>query len=542
MAAKGWFSSWPESRVMAGFCTIVLSCILILVLFDMNSSIRFVLPCEDCRQLGSKPTSPEAIARASLDEHMRHIVTEIMANLSSILKPSGENPQSASSVLEVGVIEEWQLPAVTNDRPHEKLDHPETYGQARRFKPIGSGAFLFVQFGAYRGGPNTFAVVGLGTKGLHKHGNPGFECSYVSNSNSTTVDGVATKYNADWDYGRQYTVVVVNCTFAVDVGVDGSGGRLEVVANHGTLDHTGLPDVRFVALTEEPNTYDGSLFSPPYRYDYLYCGSPIYGTISPQRMREWIAYHVRLFGPRSHFIIYDAGGIDGDVRKVLRPWMELGYITIMNIRQEARYDVYYFSQFLVNSDCVFQAKTLAKWAFFFDVDEYVYVPDYLRFEEVMVSYDKMGRKAQQLVFKQNFMNHNHCRRENLSSQALQRQWGFEKLVYKCTEDAKDIKGFSNKKYAVQAQYALDAGVHKAQHTLVPERTNYYDTVVHDSRLMYYHYHSTISRRSELCEEFLNVNTTRILNATHVLDTSMVALANAVREFENRTIGPQPFLV
>jgi galactan beta-1,4-galactosyltransferase len=42
----------------------------------------------------------------------------------------------------------------------------------REFKPYGNAAALFVQMGAYRGGPYTFAVIGLASKPIHVFGKP----------------------------------------------------------------------------------------------------------------------------------------------------------------------------------------------------------------------------------------------------------------------------------------------------------------------------------------------------------------------------------
>ncbi|CAM6092094.1 unnamed protein product [Calypogeia fissa] len=531
---------FPDHKVMAGFCSTSIFCLLLFILLHLSSDSRGVVPCGDCK-LGSILMSSSTLGvELAEEERVREVVTNLSTTyLSESEGNLTENPQQP----EVKVIEEWRLPSVTEDRPHEKLDDVDTYGEPRRFMPMGSGAFLFIQFGAYRGGPKTFAVVGLGTKGLHLLGNPGFNCSWVSNGDNSTVEGTTKKYYPDWGLGRQYSVVVVNCTFDTEVGVDGSGGRLEVTANHGTWDHTGLPDVHFVALTEEANKYDGSIFSAPYKYDYLYCGSPLYGPISPQRIREWIAYHVRLFGPRSHFILYDAGGIHDDVRKVLEPWIKLGFVTLENIRQESRYDVYYYSQFLINNDCVFRGKTLANWTFFFDVDEYIYVPNYLTFDRVMLDYTWKGRRAQQVHFRQNFMNHNHCRNDSLEAGDRQRRWGFEKLVYRRTQRTREF-GFTNRKYAIQAQYALTAGVHMSTDTTLPEGKDLrHTTIYEDSKMIYFHYHNTIDNRGELCEEFIDpsLEFTAIDNAAHVLDLGMAVLADAVRDFENRTIGPQPFL-
>jgi hypothetical protein len=321
---------------------------------------------------------------------------------------------------DVKLVKEWEWPSVTADRPNEELNDSDSFAQPRRYMPLGSAAFLFIQFGAYRTGPNEFAVVGLGPKGLHKEGNPGFECGWASTGDNSTVQGKASKKTPDWGLGRQYSTVVVHCIFGTEVGAKRDGGRLELVAKHGSSDHTGLPDVNWVALIEEPNQYNRTKFVSPYKYDYLYCGSPIFGSISPQKIREWIAYHVWLFGPRAHFILYDAGGINEGVRRILEPWVRRGSVTVLNIRQESRYDQYYYSQFLVVNDCLFQAKSLAKWTFYFDVDEYIHVPEPFTFDQVMLEYNSMGRRAQQVHFKQNFMSHFHCRNESLDAGALKR--------------------------------------------------------------------------------------------------------------------------
>ncbi|KAD7478957.1 hypothetical protein E3N88_02093 [Mikania micrantha] len=43
---------------------------------------------------------------------------------------------------------------------------------------------------------------------------------------------------------------------------------------------------------------------------------------SPQQIREWIAYHMKIFGEKPHFVIHDAGSVHPDVTAVLRPWVE----------------------------------------------------------------------------------------------------------------------------------------------------------------------------------------------------------------------------
>ncbi|GKV11434.1 hypothetical protein SLEP1_g22695 [Rubroshorea leprosula] len=113
-------------------------------------------------------------------------------------------------------------------------------------------------------------------------------------------------------------------------------------------------------LTKPPRSLNISMFAVEPKYDYLYCGSPLYGNLSPQRVREWIAYHVRLFEKRSCFIIYDARRVHEEVLKVLKPWMELGYVTLQDVRDQERFDGYYHNQFMVVNDCLHRYKFMAK--------------------------------------------------------------------------------------------------------------------------------------------------------------------------------------
>lgn len=249
----------------------------------------------------------------------------------------------------------------------------------RAFNPYGAAAYNFIFMSAYRGGLNTFAIVGLASKPLHVFGNPTYQCEWVPHSSESPplASTITYKMLPDWGYGRVYTVVVVNCTFPVPVGDNGSGGRLVLYASTsggGDRDHNVTDTIE--ALTEAPGSLNASLYTFPYqpKYDYLYCGSSLYGDLSPQRMREWIAYHVKLFGERSHFVIHDAGGVHSGVLEVLKPWMEKGYVTLHDIKEQERFDGYYHNQFLIVNDCLHRYRLTTKWMFFFDVDEFIYLP------------------------------------------------------------------------------------------------------------------------------------------------------------------------
>jgi hypothetical protein len=260
--------------------------------------------------------------------------------------------------------------------------------ERREFRAVGSAAALFVQMGAYRGGPYTFAVVGLASKPTHVYGKPWFRCEWEPNAASSPPMRAAKTYHMlpDWGYGRVYTVVVVNCTFPRVPNADNAGGRLVLYAHHGPSRSPSSPHERIVALEEAPGAYDAAAFpatpAAPHRYDYLYCGSSLYGDLSAARVREWMAYHARFFGPRSHFVFHDAGGVGPAVRAALEPWVRAGRATLQDVRAQAEYDGWYYNQFLVVNDCLHRYRHAAKWTFFFDVDEYIFLPDGRKLEDV----------------------------------------------------------------------------------------------------------------------------------------------------------------
>lgn len=249
----------------------------------------------------------------------------------------------------------------------------------RAFNPVGSAAYLFIQMGAYRGGPNTFAVVGLASKPLHVFAKPTFLCEWLPHGGAAASAVAGHTILPDWGYGRVYTAVVVNCTFSAATGADGSGGRLIISASTGGGgDRSANATERIEALVEAPGDVNAAAppWAAPPQHEYLYCGSPLYGNLSPQRVREWLAYHARLFGGhrRAHFVLYDAGGVHAGVMEVLRPWMEKGLVSLHDVREQERFDGYYHNQFLVVNDCLHRHRFAARWIFFFDLDEFLYIP------------------------------------------------------------------------------------------------------------------------------------------------------------------------
>uniref|UniRef100_A0A803N5X0 Glycosyltransferase family 92 protein n=2 Tax=Chenopodium quinoa TaxID=63459 RepID=A0A803N5X0_CHEQI len=370
---------------------------------------------------------------------------------------------------------------------------------------------------AYRGGPNTFSIIGLSSKPLQVYSRPTYSCEYQNSNNNSSSFVKAYKILPDWGFGRVYTVLVINCTFPAGIADDSSvGGRLILHAPA-----TNQRNESLIAIVEPPKSWDVSHFVSPPKYDYLYCGSPLYGTLSPQRMREWIAYHVRLFGAKSHFVIFDSGGIHPEVFEVLKPWMDLGYVSLQDVKEQERFDGYYHNQFLLVNDCLHRYRFDAKWMFFFDVDEYIYVSPKLSLRSVTDSLEEFT----QFTIEQVPMSNKLCLTQD--SGKTSEKWVMEKLVYR------NVKKVArrDRKYAIQPRNVFATGVHLSK--------NFEGESAHKTEklIKYFHYHGTIATRQDTCQQFINDTSTTIGDDTpFILETNMRMITPSVKRFELETIG------
>ncbi|KAJ0989793.1 hypothetical protein J5N97_008149 [Dioscorea zingiberensis] len=424
---------------------------------------------------------------------------------------------SSSSLASTATPSTLRKPVTTLPDPNKRV-----------FRPYGSAAALFVQMGAYRGGPATFSIVGLASKPTHVFGKPWFKCEWVPNDHSRpNVRAKAYKMLPDWGYGRVYTVVVVNCTFPSNPNPDNSGGKLLLYAYYSPSPRR---FEKFVALEETPGAYNDSRYRPPFQYDYLYCGSSLYGNLSASRIREWMAYHAYFFGPRSHFVFHDAGGVSPEVRAVLEPWVKAGRATLQDIRAQADYDGYYYNQFLVVNDCLHRYRHAANWTFYFDVDEYIYIPGNNTLQSVLEELSPYT----QFTIEQNPMSSALCVLDPHTNHS--REWGFEKLVFR-----NSIKGVRrDRKYAIQARNAYATGVHMSENVIGPT------THKTESKIRYYHYHNSINVLGEPCRKFVPLppsggqgksNVTWFEKVPYVYDDSMKRIADTIKRFEQQAIGP-----
>lgn len=237
-----------------------------------------------------------------------------------------------------------------------------------------------------------------------------------------------------------------------------------------------------------------------------------------------MAYHAWFFGPRSHFVFHDAGGVSDEVRAVLEPWVKLGRATVQDIRDQDQFDGYYYNQFLVVNDCLHRYRYAAYWTFFFDVDEYIYLPEEKNLELVLKEFDNYT----QFTIEQNPMASKLCL--NDSEQDYSSQWGFEKLVFR--DSRTGIR--RDRKYAIKAWNAFATGVHMSE--------NVVGEALHktEDKIRYYHYHNTIQVKGEPCQIFLPPSSKSKVNVfdkrPYVYDDNMTKIVETVKKFERQTLG------
>ncbi|KAG0612337.1 hypothetical protein M758_6G019500 [Ceratodon purpureus] len=430
----------------------------------------------------------------------------------------------------------------TMDEPLNMSSIDLSRGDVRFFHPHGIASRLIVEVGSYRNGPRTFSSVVMTSKHLNNLHEILYECEWVS-SDDPPLKVKARAIKPDWNMGRLYGTMVLVCEFPRDVGTDAEGGRLVLTA--GYAEPVFRSPERFVALTEMRGEYNASRYAPPYPYEITFCGSPLYGNISPQRVREWIAYHAWFFGEKTLFIFQDAGGIHEEVYRVLKPWIDIGRVRVQNLRQAEVYDGYYHHQFTMLNDCMLMSQTLANWTFFFDVDEFLYIPPSGEpYQPTIGSIlaEKARNNVTQILFQNVKVSDGLCwksTRRVLDEPKISRKWAFEKLVYANCDYG--WKPDESRKYAVQPQRVWATGVHRSEHMKLDGKQEDMEITT----LRAYHYHNTANGRTELCREFPlspngEPNSLNVRNCT--LDFSMATLAPTIKSYELAMVGKQPFIL
>lgn len=189
------------------------------------------------------------------------------------------------------------------------------------------------------------------------------------------VKATVMRGHPEESHGLEYEAVLVRCDFRHDTRGEGRGELLLRVPLH--------PDIPEAAIFSKDSltpVYQETSFVPhlhgskkQLKHKYVMCGAPLYGNISAIHIKQWFLWYKSVFGEDIHFFIYDAGGVDGEVEKVLKFFVEEGIVTFVDVRKQSNFESWLSNQSLFLLDCIHRTRRIAQWAFNFDYDEFLFI-------------------------------------------------------------------------------------------------------------------------------------------------------------------------
>lgn len=215
----------------------------------------------------------------------------------------------------------------------------------------------FVLFSSYRMDSRYFVAMGFGLLSHHNHRTMGL-CSWTDTQGHVRQSVLRTLYPLE-HHELLYEVVLLFCGFEKDVP---PGGFLEAAIDH--------EDV--VLHREEEGAFPGgTTAAEPFPSRLTVCCTPIHGkSMSPRRIREFVEYH-RLLGA-DHFEMYDAGGVDDELRAAFAADLAAGTIVMTPFQGTEKYQSWYHGQLLAQHDCFYRSRYRARWVLVADFDEYIW--------------------------------------------------------------------------------------------------------------------------------------------------------------------------
>eukprot|EP00897_Mesotaenium_endlicherianum_P005853 jgi/Mesen1/5296/ME000264S04321 len=273
----------------------------------------------------------------------------------------------------------------------------------------------FVLFSSYRTGPATFTAMGLAALAFHTS-KKAEACRWAPSEGggADVMGSVAIHYPGE-SHRLPYETILLFCTLNTTSGGRGSGsGSLFI-----TIDSADV-----LVYTQTPDSGILQKVPPTYKSNITHCSAPLYGKMHPGRVQEWMEFHERVHGVDS-FIMYDAGGIDEHVMRVLEPYIREGRLQITDVRDTVLYETWLYSQVLLVNDCVYRTRFSAKWSLFMDFDEYLNFPQ----DGTSLTLPQFLSTRSQLpwiTFGSVFFSCKHCTKPKNTTDD---RWAAEKLVY-----------------------------------------------------------------------------------------------------------------
>eukprot|EP00850_Spirogloea_muscicola_P009710 SM000055S18244 [mRNA] locus=s55:237423:240433:- [translate_table: standard] len=208
----------------------------------------------------------------------------------------------------------------------------------------------------YRTGPRAFAAIGLSVLGSRDARRLDGGCSWAPLGSRQEVPGELSAWYPGEHHDLKYEAVVLHCNLFWKPKQRAGGGRLAVTI-----------DGRTRVVLREPRA---APLSPaaPFAHNVTFCSPPIYGSVRPEAIHEWVEYHFHQ--GVDHMVMYDAGGVDTTVAALLALYVKLGRMEVVDMRHTAKYETWLYSQVMLMNDCAYRTRFTTKWAVYLDFDEY----------------------------------------------------------------------------------------------------------------------------------------------------------------------------
>eukprot|EP00271_Cylindrocystis_brebissonii_P005147 TRINITY_DN17095_c0_g1_i1.p1 TRINITY_DN17095_c0_g1~~TRINITY_DN17095_c0_g1_i1.p1 ORF type:complete len:584 (-),score=117.53 TRINITY_DN17095_c0_g1_i1:947-2698(-) len=231
------------------------------------------------------------------------------------------------------------------------------HGDPSEWRPdtfVPHSTYGFVQFSSYRVDVDEFVTIGLGAYHLHAT-RQGKECRWVGKDGKEILGKISFTYNNE-HHQMRYEAMIVHCQLDDSTNLD--GGYLI-----GTID-----DEEVILINEKSMPpWEGK---SPFKYKFLHCSPPMFGTLDPRAIREWMDFH-RVTAGFDHFIMYDMAALDEELKEAIKEYLDGGWVTVVDFAPALSYEVWWWAQAVGMWDCMFRARPIAKWVAMMDFDEYL---------------------------------------------------------------------------------------------------------------------------------------------------------------------------
>ncbi|KAJ7283037.1 hypothetical protein O6H91_Y352300 [Diphasiastrum complanatum] len=377
--------------------------------------------------------------------------------------PSGWTKEQIALVVEVVVDEGWQIlqnRCGSLDDRHDQNNSISSQQQPQKnvcnnsvrvqqqernggvanqhlFHRLSHSLHSFVFFSAYRFSTQTFLVMSLvSVHLLEKLGDPVQSCIWkphatsldlapsagtgIDPSHMALIEAIPTLHYINDTHGRPYDVLVTKCAFEEQTASAGYGTGTLLL----NLSSPIRGSKELVPVYDQYDLLPSPTSGLAFNYDFAYCSPPIWGDRwHAVHVKQWLMYHHALTEGKIHYFIYLYMEPSPDVEKVFQPLIIEGLMTIINVSEGKQFDAWYHGQQLVINDCLGRARMMARWALFWDLDEYLYIVQPLSLAALMHQYERSAW----ISFGSVTWSTRYCSAEEEWSQS---RWAVERMAFR----------------------------------------------------------------------------------------------------------------